>query len=201
MSKYHLTNDGPRACTAIKRACPLGGEHFDTLEEAESVYAKQFDLHAFKRSGGSLEEVTVTTVVSPFAGGRYFGCHVEKASLQAHLEAFRDAVGEDVELMEQNKAQRDRGYVYHLTVVTPPEMKTAAEGLTDFPETVNLTYLGVGRATDGPNDAWFVVCKSEEIAAWRRNNGLDPKDLHITLGFNPKDVHTKPKGEGSIVVS
>ncbi|MDP9821063.1 putative SprT family Zn-dependent metalloprotease [Nocardioides massiliensis] len=36
--KFHLAKDGPAPCNATKRACPLGGEHFDTEEEAFDAY-------------------------------------------------------------------------------------------------------------------------------------------------------------------
>ena len=37
--KYHITEDGPKVCRAVKRACPVGGEHFDNAKDAETVYA------------------------------------------------------------------------------------------------------------------------------------------------------------------
>lgn len=203
MAKYHITPDGPRPCTATKRACPVGGEHFNHVEFAEAAYELQFGgaLQGVKKAR-RLPETAVAVPVQPFAGGRYFGCHVDKASVAPHLEAFRAEVGpERAAIMEDLKAQRDRGYVYHLTVVTPPEMKQAKVGLTPFPAQAIISYEGVGRAVDGPNEAWFVVCGSPLLDRWREENSLPPKDFHITLGFEPKDVHTKPKGAETIVVS
>lgn len=40
--KFHLTEQGPKRCNATKRACPLGGDHFETLKEAEAAFADSF---------------------------------------------------------------------------------------------------------------------------------------------------------------
>ena len=48
---YHLTDDGPKPCTASIRNCPYAaGEHHATLSEAEAAYAERFDQKALKRS-------------------------------------------------------------------------------------------------------------------------------------------------------
>lgn len=38
MAKYHINDDGPAICRAGVRSCPVGGTHFDSLEEADSHY-------------------------------------------------------------------------------------------------------------------------------------------------------------------
>lgn len=41
---YHLTEDGPKPCRALKRACPLGGKHFENFEEAQLGYEDSMGL-------------------------------------------------------------------------------------------------------------------------------------------------------------
>lgn len=41
---YHLSKNGPAPCTATVKECPLGGEHFETHQEAEKAFAQQFEL-------------------------------------------------------------------------------------------------------------------------------------------------------------
>ena len=36
--RYHLTDDGPRFCTASVRDCPIGGAHFNSKEEATTAF-------------------------------------------------------------------------------------------------------------------------------------------------------------------
>lgn len=54
MTKYHLTPEGPKLCSAEKRECPIGGEHFSSLVSANSSYfeslAEQNDTFPPKRN-------------------------------------------------------------------------------------------------------------------------------------------------------
>jgi hypothetical protein len=52
----------------------------------------------------------------------------------------------------------------------------------------DLIMMGIGTAERIPNRAYFVVVVSEKIQAIRSKFGLNPIDLHITLGFKHKDV-------------
>ena len=205
MSKYHITEEGPRPCRASVQACPLGGEHYSSLEKAEAAYADFFQpltgASRNKAPSNSLQSSVVSQVV-PMSGGHYYGSHIEAWTVAPHLEAFRALVGEErAALMELNKEARDRGRVYHMTVVTPPEMKTLSRERGAFPAQITIEYLGVGRASDRNSEAWFIVCRSEAIEQWRRENGLPPKDLHVTLGFDPKDVHSTAKDKSTLVVT
>lgn len=50
--KFHLTDDGPKRCTATKRPCPLGGEdsHFTTEREASVAFEARMDEHTLPPS-------------------------------------------------------------------------------------------------------------------------------------------------------
>ncbi len=47
---YHLTAEGPRLCSAAKRSCPLGGEHYEHLKEAETAFARDFSHAPLKKA-------------------------------------------------------------------------------------------------------------------------------------------------------
>lgn len=147
--------------------------------------------------------ISVIGHVKPFAGGRYYGTHVNNNSVENSRKFLEQHVGKDkLAIMEENKRQRDRGDVYHMTVITPPELKELKKNninVNDFPKNVTINYEGVGRAIDGDNEAYFIVCNSPEIEKWRADNNMPKKDLHITLGFINKDVHTKPKDSSTII--
>lgn len=198
MSKFHLTPKGASPCNATQKPCPLGGDHFESRESAEAAFAAR---HGGSFGVSGLPKTSIVAAITPQAGGRYFGVHVPKESLTAHLEAFRREVSPEVAAhMEELKAARDRGYVYHLTTIGPPEMRALKGVKPDLSLKPTITYRGVGRAEDKGSVAWFVVCESPELQAWRAQQGLPPKDFHITLGFDPKDVHSKSKGLDSIVI-
>lgn len=40
MARFHLTDDGPKVCTAQQR-CPLGGDHYDDLSTAQRGYEQK----------------------------------------------------------------------------------------------------------------------------------------------------------------
>lgn len=202
MSKFHNTDDGPKPCTARKRPCPVGGEHFTDRGEAQKAFEAAHNAvpaPAERR----LPRYVVPVKVIPFAGGRYYGCSVSKTRVTEHIQAMKEILGAGMNsLYEGNKVTRDRGHHYHLTVVSPPELssiKKEGRELTAFPEQSDITFEGLGRANDGENDAFYVVCSSASLDKWRQENGLPKKDFHITLGFNRKDVHTMGKGENTIL--
>lgn len=43
---YHVTEDGPKICRASKVACPIGGAHFDTKENAQYAYEFAMEKNA-----------------------------------------------------------------------------------------------------------------------------------------------------------
>jgi len=57
---YHQTQEGPKPCRAKKRACPIGGKHFESLELAQAAYEAElsnefgFDGKPRELSFGSL---------------------------------------------------------------------------------------------------------------------------------------------------
>ncbi len=53
---YHLTEDGPKRCTATVRECPLGGAHFETQAEASKAHEELMGSAIFSK-------VTKTTLV------------------------------------------------------------------------------------------------------------------------------------------
>lgn len=49
MTKFHMSDDGPRPCSASVKACPVGGEH-GTQEEIQASYDKKMnEAHAIPR--------------------------------------------------------------------------------------------------------------------------------------------------------
>lgn len=46
MKKFHLGKNGPAPCSVSprsKRSCPLGGDHFDSMQEAEQAYQEKME--------------------------------------------------------------------------------------------------------------------------------------------------------------
>lgn len=59
--------------------------------------------------------------------------------------------------------------------------------------------LGLGRAANGGNRAYYRVVIWPCVARIRAEFGLPSRHLHITVGFAPSDVHDIDKGVNSII--
>lgn len=55
MTKYHITDNGPKPCKAVKRPCPVGGEHFESKAQAQNSYenAQEDSLKPLKKRKSS----------------------------------------------------------------------------------------------------------------------------------------------------
>ncbi|VBB18761.1 dual specificity phosphatase [Yasminevirus sp. GU-2018] len=109
---------------------------------------------------------------------------------------------------EQNRQIRD-GDDYHVTVVHSSEIQTAdiknrlSTLMTELGKSDVLSKIlsdtllvGVGEASSQSKDrasCTFIVVKSKSLTDIRAKLNLLPKDLHITLGFSPVDVHDVDK--------
>lgn len=108
----------------------------------------------------------------------------------------RPELGEEEILLPEDLL--DRGE-WHITIITPPEMRTLKKNKVTLDETVFIPgephYRGLGRATDGANTVYFVVVDWPEAQDFRAQFGLPPHDFHITMGFTQKDIHNIRKNK------
>lgn len=184
---YHVSPTGRKPCTASEEACKYGERYTDPAA-ADQAYEKMM----------TAASTPFKAEVSAMAGGRYYGCSIRKDRVDLYLGKLREAVGDDVaDNMMSQKAKRDRGDHYHMTVVTPQESKDVAA--EDIPRGASIQFLGLGTAKQGNKEAWFIVARCDRMSKWRADRGLPPQDFHVTLGFLNGDVHGVPKGESTIV--
>ena len=116
------------------------------------------------------------------------------------MQAWRQHVGaETAEAMETAKIQRDGGYYFHVTLLTPKETRQLRKFGVSLPVDTSMSFRldGVGSVRDGEKEAWYILVKSPVMNAGRRNAGLPPKDFHITIGFIGGDVHTVDKNDST----
>lgn len=204
MTNYHLTEKGPAVCTARVRACPLGGSHYDTIEDARKGYEMEIKRNAPVNVG--LPQISFSGTVKPMKWGSYFGASVNGELLYQHIEAWGKLVGEKRAKLEENKEQRDGGVAFHITTVRPHELKRIPKPLRDelkgelSKDFKNFSFLlkGVGVARNDEGETWFIVVQSQDIQDWRKSLGLAEIDLHITIGFDPKDIHDVSKGADTL---
>lgn len=104
-------------------------------------------------------------------------------------------------LMIQNQIERDKN-THHTTIVSVIECGTinTKDVQIVLGDIVEIELCGIGKAVDNKrgNESHFIVVESKDLDNVRIHFGLKPKDFHITIGFNKKDVFGVSKGKDSI---
>ena len=90
-----------------------------------------------------------------------------------------------INVMEYNKLSKELGM---------DKFINSLDKVLEYPID-DLKMLGVGTAVKNENRAYFIVCKSDKLDAVRNRYGLEPRDLHITIGFKYKDLFGVRKNE------
>ena len=138
-------------------------------------------------------------------GNYYIGVNIYTDTVYPFLEQLKDILEDEYDEYISYQQHRDMNH-YHITVIRPTEISNLESqfGLGKFREYIenhfqypidDIQLLGIGKAESGNNKAFFVVVRSEKIQAIRKNWGLEPIDLHITIGFKYKDIFNQPKNE------
>ena len=144
--------------------------------------------------------------ITDVVGNNYLGIDIPVNTIQPFLKDFREIVGED-DYNTYTKLQQERDHgKYHITVINVMEYNklsnelgmdkfiNSLEKILEYPID-DLKMLGVGTANRNENRAYYIVCKSDKLNAVRQRYGLEPRDLHVTLGFLYKDIFGVRKNE------
>jgi len=139
-------------------------------------------------------------------GNNYLGLDIPFEIVEPYLNELKNHLtSEEFLIYTKNQQLRDGGH-NHITVINVMDFNKLAKEM-GFDKFVNslepifhyeiddLEMIGVGQATKETNTAYFIVCESEKLDAIRTRFGLPKHDFHITIGFNPKDVHGVPKNK------
>jgi len=205
MKKFHITDDGPKECKANVRSCPIGGNHFESIDEAEDAFHSQnTTFRTLKSRKRRLTDITTVGKVAPMKGGSYFGAAVSDRLLVSYLSELEKELGkEKFTLIEENKVNRDGGYHFHMTVIKPNEVRELKKkniSLNDLP-TGEIIIKGIGNISHEGKEAWYAIAESPKLERWRREVlGLGSIDFHITLGFIEGDIHHMSKGQDTLKI-
>lgn len=135
-------------------------------------------------------------------GNNYIAIKFHQGVIQPFLDELREIVDndEEYETLVNNQQKRDnRGeHTHHVTILTVKELNDCLQKLgKEMPNRIkiiqslditDLTMEGVGKAERAGNVAYFIVVNSPTLDEVRTSLGLEPKDFHITIGFDRKDV-------------
>lgn len=146
------------------------------------------------------------TYLKDILNNNYIGIKIPNEIVQPYLNFLKEEIGEDnYALYTENQQKRDRGD-YHITVLNVMEFNKLNKelGMDKFVNSLDAVFKyeiddlklkGVGTATKNENRAYFIVCESDKLNAIRTRYELEPRDFHVTLGFQYKDVFGVRKNE------
>jgi atypical dual specificity phosphatase len=117
-----------------------------------------------------------------------------------HFILSNNLLDEDALKNMTNREKRD-GSNYHITVVNMVEMKTIdktkLENIYNYSDSV-VKMIGIGKINTSESSVIYIVCMSDKLQLLRRELGLDPCDLHITLDFTNGDIYGANKSLDTI---
>lgn len=134
-------------------------------------------------------------------GRSYLRCSVHQQEVANHLTEMELLVGAPRYcLLRSNKEARD-GAEFHVTIIDPVEMKSVVSDQLSFvvQGEIELALVGLARLASDRREAWYVIVEAESAQELRRLVGLGQKDLHVTLGFDPEDIHDQAKDSSTLV--
>jgi hypothetical protein len=137
--------------------------------------------------------------VKDVLGNNYLGIKFNETFVEPYIkEMYYDIEdNESFETFVANQKKRD-GDSYHSTIINVMEMnKLFKEKGSEFVKRIDIIqsldiedieFKGVGKVSKAGNTAYFIVLESATLDEVRSSLGLEPKDFHITIGFDRKDV-------------
>ncbi len=142
-------------------------------------------------------------------GQQYVGVKFTKDEMDYILKLWFSVFHQEVDISKiitcsNNHDERDGEY-YHITLINVMEFNsikktTSLENIEKIFLTIidDITFKGIGKSIKKGNEAHFVVVNSIQLNSIREAFGLERRDLHITLGFDKKDVFGVSKGVDTI---
>jgi hypothetical protein len=138
-------------------------------------------------------------------GSNFLGLKIFQHVVEPYLDTMKKVLGDNFETYINNQKLRDVDG-YQLSVISVLEYDTLSRdlGIDNFINSLDVVFkyeiddlkmLGLGKASDGVNTAYFIVCDSDKLNQIREKYDLPKIDLHITLGFKWKDVYGLRKNQ------
>lgn len=152
----------------------------------------------------------VLNYIKDSIGNNYIGIIICKEEINQYLTIWNEHFKDDnISLLEysKNKYNRD-GDEYHITLFSVMELNAIKKHFSkekidaifiDFID--DIDFKGIGKVNKNENETHYIVLTSLKLNSIRKEFGFGYKDLHITLGFNKKDIHGVDKGISTIFKS
>ena len=158
-----------------------------------------------ERSNAKTLTATIKKLISS-TGEPYYAAEIKADAMQRHIQLLKKSKHiDDWKGFLASRQDRD-GDHYHMTLVSPPEYRgLSAEqqellGQTYGGKPITLRLSGIGQAKDEMAEDWYVVAQSPFATFIRQAFNLPNRDLHVTLGFIERALHSHDKGPGTILL-
>jgi hypothetical protein len=137
----------------------------------------------------------------------YYAMDIDRVTISKYITQLREEVV-DLTLFNQlilNQSKRDSNK-HHITVLNAINVGSLIKNMGEYEfikiikeiegvDIVDLKILGLGASSVGNNISYYVVVVSDTIDEILSALGLSKKDLHITIGYDEKDVFDVPKNQ------
>lgn len=162
------------------------------------------------RSSSSTECIALSTIrlmPSPDQP-KFVGATVRPENVRTCRKAMRYMLGKGTaEACEANLHKRNGAEAYHVTIVEPAEFQSLGSDDAERSDKVKellgqLIWIECGKlgaARKGRDHTYYSIATAPLAQRLRSTLGLQPKSLHVTLGFNEADVHGVSKDASTIV--
>jgi len=133
------------------------------------------------------------------SGAEYLGVTVHQKETINMRRKLHKLVGKNrFSLLLDNRMSRD-GSAYHITVVDPVEFTTLKPEQVESLDGMDGHFLlkSLGSVENDNSSAYYIIVESQFAAFLRSRAELPAKDFHLTLGFDPFDIHDLPKDDST----
>lgn len=141
--------------------------------------------------------------IKDILGNNYLGIKFNEGQIKPFLDDLRELVDNENQYdtlvgNQQRRDHTDGEHTHHCTVLSVMEYNKLMNsmgsefqkriGLIQSLDIQDLTFVGVGKAERAGNTSYYIVIDSPTLDEVRSSLKLEPKDFHITIGFDKKDV-------------
>jgi len=174
------------------------------VEKASSLEVQPtLNMRSLTSDGNLMSKLKTQTIklnvieLKDSTGLVYIGAQVAESDVSVYLNQLKIILGDEFEAYRANQIKRDH-HAFHVTLINPYEYRELALPIS-VGDSFSVDLLGLGAVKKESQATYFVVAQSNWADEFRKNLGLSPKDLHVTLGFKPNDIYGVSKNAETLI--
>ena len=200
---YHITEEGPKPCKARVRACPIGGEHFESYSQAEEEFQKKKPL--FSRIVPADDRIVRAyhLVLSNLRGGTRYDRKQLALKLTAEryhlpiseLKALTEAKDKISSLEKPTFINAEK-----ITEINDPNVSSTERGLFVYdPSSEVRKALAKSDLIDDDSAYILKYDKREDVRISLAGNVWIPEELLMDLWKNDLSHNVREKARGTLL--